>query len=117
MLPIPELTERMPNILSQHYSFGDKSFDDIPGQSRSVYLIRNRFFLDFFSGTTFPENVTLINPIDHFCDAQMCYAVRDAIPLYFDDDHPSVSGARLMLTPVIEKIQKAHKVIGATKDY
>ena len=117
MLPIPELTERMPNILSQHYSFGDKSFDDIPGQSRSVYLIRNRFFLDFFSGTTFPENVTLINPIDHFCDAQMCYAVRDGIPLYFDDDHPSVSGARLMLTPVIEKIQKAQKVIGATKDY
>lgn len=103
MLPIPELTERIPNILAKNYKHGQEEFTDIPGKDLSYFLSRNQITLDFFRNTDFPENVILIDPIKHFCDEKTCYALRNGTPLYFDDDHPSLEGARKMLTPLSDK--------------
>jgi peptidoglycan/LPS O-acetylase OafA/YrhL len=105
MLPIPDLTERMPNILSNNYKIGQLRFNDIKGQSRAYFLNRSQPLFDFFAETTFADNVTLIDPTDVFCNEKTCYAVRNELPLYFDDDHPSIAAAKLMLAPIAKMIK------------
>lgn len=43
-----------------------------------------------------PE-IHLLDPTQAFCDADHCYATADGQALYFDDNHPSVSGATKIL--------------------
>ncbi|MCB1932395.1 acyltransferase family protein [Accumulibacter sp.] len=38
-------------------------------------------------------NTRLIEPVDFFCDAQTCLAVRDGRILYYDDDHITTAAA------------------------
>lgn len=102
ILPIPELKERIANILSSQYTIGQQEFGDIRGESRTYFMERSQPIFDFFAGITLPDNVKLIDPSDIFCDRDNCYAVREGVPLYFDDDHPSLDAARLMLAPAIK---------------
>ena len=110
MLPIPDLTERMPNILSNNYKIGELKFNDIKGESRAYFLNRSQPLFNFFAETTFADNVTLIDPTGVFCDEKTCYAVRNEVPLYFDDDHPSIAAAKLMLAPIIKTINNEDKI-------
>lgn len=43
-----------------------------------------------------PPAVRVLRPEQMFCDAQRCYAVKDAKALYFDDDHMSSYGAGIV---------------------
>jgi peptidoglycan/LPS O-acetylase OafA/YrhL len=43
-----------------------------------------------------PETVTLLKPVDYFCDAD-CPVVKNGIWLYYDDAHFSVAGSRYMV--------------------
>lgn len=115
MLPIPELNERMPTILSRNYHYGQQHFSDIRGPDIKEFNQRSADIYRFFSENTFPSNVTLIDPREHFCDLQSCYALRNGIPLYFDDDHPSVAGAGLMLSPVIADILNENEASSVNK--
>lgn len=106
MLPIPDLTKRMPNILSNNYKIGQMKFSDIEGQSRAYFMNRSQPLFNFFAETPFANNVTLIDPTEIFCDEKTCYALRNEVPLYFDDDHPSIAAAKLMLEPIVKMIKK-----------
>lgn len=44
-----------------------------------------------------PEIVIILDISDIFCEEQTCYAVRDGVPLYFDDDHMSLQAAKLAM--------------------
>jgi len=39
------------------------------------------------------KNIHLLDPKDLYCDDKYCYAVKDGIMLYADDDHHSVDGS------------------------
>jgi len=43
-----------------------------------------------------PAGVTVIDPAAAFCTARSCLAAKDGIARYFDDDHMSVAGARIV---------------------
>ncbi|MBY0408168.1 MAG: acyltransferase [Rickettsiales bacterium] len=43
------------------------------------------------------SNVTVYDPIDLFCDAQNCYALRNGVMLYRDHDHVSLAGANAII--------------------
>ena len=101
-LPIPELNERIQKLISNEYSHGLMHFDNINGTSHDYYLRRNDYILNFFKMNKFPENVIIIDPSKSFCDLKTCYAMLKGIPLYFDDDHPSIKGAELLIRPIIE---------------
>lgn len=45
--------------------------------------------------------VQLIDPIDAMCDEARCYTVRNALPLYRDDDHISIAMARNLAESLI----------------
>ena len=49
--------------------------------------------------------VALRDPADVFCDADTCYAMRAGTPLYYDDDHPSLPGAELIVEAVLGDLQ------------
>lgn len=47
-----------------------------------------------------PDVVQVYDPTDLFCDVKRCLAASNGIPFYFDDDHLSVQGARLVAEEV-----------------
>jgi peptidoglycan/LPS O-acetylase OafA/YrhL len=94
--PIPELPKNIGNLISN--AFKNKSdIDNIPGTSLAWYQERNNFIIEHFNNSDYPVNVHLIDVKDVFCDLKDCYAVRGGIPLYFDDDHPSLLGAERLV--------------------
>jgi peptidoglycan/LPS O-acetylase OafA/YrhL len=100
-LPIPELQDRIPKLLSNAYTFGLQKFNDINGTSYDYYLRRNEYILNFFAHKKFAENVMIIKPSELFCDAKTCFAMINGVPLYFDDDHPSIKGAERLIQPIL----------------
>ncbi|WP_172838960.1 acyltransferase family protein [Legionella micdadei] len=41
----------------------------------------------------FPQ-VEIFDPLNYFCDQKWCYAFKNGVPLYYDDDHLSVEGSK-----------------------
>lgn len=98
--PIPELPRNIHQIIGMAYR-DNRSFDNIVGTDLFWFNDRNSFFISHFDNASYPKNVHLLRSQDIFCDEKFCYGVRDGIPLYFDDHHPSISGA----SKLIELIQ------------
>jgi hypothetical protein len=64
------------------------------------YYEKNIQAIEHLNMTKYPENVHFIYPKDIFCKNGECYAVLNGMALYFDDDHPSVYGASLLVEPI-----------------
>jgi len=90
--PIPELGSPINTLLRVSYR-QRKDIKNIKGTSKEYYLKRNEFILNYFSKTKYSINVKFIDPSEYNCDENYCWAVKQGIPLYFDDDHLSVLGA------------------------
>lgn len=90
--PIPELQRHIHQLIGVAYT-SKRSIDNILGTDRAWYRERNQYVIAHFNNSNYPENVHLLKTEDVFCDQETCYAVRDGVPLYFDDDHPSILGA------------------------
>ncbi|MET1254177.1 acyltransferase family protein [Aliikangiella maris] len=94
--PIPELPRSIQNLIG-HKLLQGAPLNNVTGTSLDWYHKRNHFMIDYFKNADFPTNVHLINTQDTFCDKATCYAVKNGEALYFDDDHPSVIGARKLV--------------------
>jgi len=94
--PIPELQRDIELLIGKAYRQGD-DLAEIRGTDAAWYLQRNHYTINHFNQTAYPNNVTFIKPLDAFCDVDFCYAVKDGVPYYFDDDHPSVAGATALV--------------------
>ncbi|MGC9532847.1 acyltransferase family protein [Vibrio atlanticus] len=94
--PIPELPRPINQLIGYKLRNGE-SLDNIVGTKLNWYKNRNGYMISHFNKSKYPANVHLINPEDAFCDENNCYAVKDGTPFYFDDDHPSVLGARKLV--------------------
>lgn len=90
--PIPELPRDIRLLVGLADMHGD-SLVNIFGTTLDWYEKRNSFVIEHFDNANYPKNVHLLNPKDVFCDKTNCFAVRDGVPLYFDDDHPSIQAA------------------------
>ena len=62
----------------------------------SYYYERNAFILQKHKELVFNEKLIAIRPTDLLCDNDFCWAEVDGEIMYFDDDHLSVSGARVI---------------------
>ncbi|HHA1787177.1 TPA: acyltransferase family protein [Enterobacter ludwigii] len=51
-----------------------------------------------------PKTVSVIDPVEEFCDSKDCYAIKDNTSLYFDDNHMSVAGALLVANKIASEI-------------
>jgi len=99
--PIPELQRDIKLLIGVNYE-KNQDLTDIVGTSLDWYKSRNKYIINHFDNVKFPANVHLLNPTEVFCDSKNCFAVKDKIPLYFDDDHPSVIGAEQLINLIFE---------------
>lgn len=100
--PIPEL-QRDINQLLGHAFRNRSSFVNVFGTDLAWYKERNKYFINHFDNSNYPENVHLLKPQDVFCDEQNCYAIKNGVPLYYDDNHPSVLGAAKLVELIEDK--------------
>jgi peptidoglycan/LPS O-acetylase OafA/YrhL len=94
--PIPELTRNVNKLIGLAYK-NHSSLLNIINTDLNWYNQRNKFMIHHFENAKYPKNVHLLKPSDLFCDEKSCFAVKNGIPLYFDDDHPSVAGATILV--------------------
>ncbi len=72
----------------------------------SDYQQRNVFVWSIQDEAAASCGATILNPLPYLCDKAYCYGSRDGQPWYFDDDHLSEYGNRLLLpmfTPIFAK--------------
>lgn len=93
VLPVPELNRSIQSLIGRQYMSGGDILD-IYGNAYSWYLLRNKYILEYFETREFPPNVSFLDVSRVFCDQYLCRAVEGGNALYFDDDHPSLYGAK-----------------------
>jgi hypothetical protein len=85
-------------------AFMGRSADKLRWASKTEHLKRHGFLDKAFAdlATKYP-NVTILDPVPIICVGDRCSGARDDLPLYWDDDHLNVRGARLLF-PLLSKV-------------
>lgn len=73
----------------------------VKGVTVDWWLRRSAFVKDALS--QIPKDVFVFDPTLIFCVEEQCYAARNGKALYFDNNHMSVEGAKLIAAGVIQK--------------
>ncbi|MEL6653928.1 MAG: SGNH hydrolase domain-containing protein, partial [Bacteroidota bacterium] len=61
-------------------------------------------------------NLHIFDMLDHFCDSNACFAVSNEYPLFFDGDHLSAFGNKVIYPPLKLAIIEALGLTGAAYD-
>lgn len=103
MRPIPEMGVNVPKIMSRRLSFG---MDGEVSISMAQYLRRNAWILAAQDKARDSCGVKILDPLPYLCRDGRCYGTKAGRALYFDDDHLSEFGNKL-LTPMFSEVFKA----------
>ncbi len=104
VLPTPEMRVNVPKKISRSLLLGHGV--DTIGVDKSLYIDRNKEMLDIFNKLPNEiSNVTLLDPTIYLCDNNTCYGDYDGRPIYYDGDHMSEFGNKL-LTPMFLSVVK-----------
>ncbi|MBN2884305.1 acyltransferase, partial [Patescibacteria group bacterium] len=99
--PIPEMPSNVPNNLSRSIMFGSNG-DDIK-ITLVEYHKRN---IDAWNAQDMAAKkcgAKILNPLPYLCDNEYCYGARNNRPIYFDNNHLSEYGNKLLI-PMFEEI-------------
>ncbi|MEM1159486.1 MAG: acyltransferase family protein [Pseudomonadota bacterium] len=94
--PVPEIARH----IDKYTLFRHPGSGPVPTVSRAYYEARNHEALaglDRLKGLG--AELHAVAPL--LCDAKTCYGSHDGEALYFDDDHLSLAGARLVTAPLV----------------
>jgi len=101
--PIPEIGVHVPNTLSRNILFGRGS-GDIKIELKD-YFQRSSYVWAMQDMAAEQCGVKILNPLPYLCDDQYCYGSINGHSLYFDDDHLSEYGGKLLM-PMFDQIFK-----------
>jgi peptidoglycan/LPS O-acetylase OafA/YrhL len=73
----------------------------IPGVTREWWNKRNEFVYTHLKDL--PANVEVIDPADLLCNTEVCFAIKNKIPYYMDDNHLIQPGISLITKALLEK--------------
>jgi peptidoglycan/LPS O-acetylase OafA/YrhL len=100
--PIPKPPFNVPHAKARNAYFNfSQRLDSFP---RSNHKELSGAILDHVNKIPSAADFAVVDPADTFCDNDKCYASQDGHLLYFDDNHPSISGAKLIAKQVIKAI-------------
>lgn len=103
--PIPEIVRPVEAYILRRNWVEDAGGGSVPAVPLSYYNARpGEVRRQLLRIADTHEGVVVSDPLDIFCDAQQCHAVRDGTPLYFDDHHLSVKGAALVAAHVARSV-------------
>jgi len=98
LYPIPELPIDIKTAASPFSIFGSQTMLDLNKSTPSSYFFeRNKFILSKLNTLPYGENLHAIEPFKILCKQDYCPAVINETPLYFDDDHLSIEGSKLLI--------------------
>jgi peptidoglycan/LPS O-acetylase OafA/YrhL len=97
--PIPRAMTDVPSALARYAWNGIGT--DMVGSKKSEYLQRNVEILHVLDTLTVVRNVARLLPHEDLCQEDICSVLLAGKPLYFDNHHLSLSGAR-HLAPLFE---------------
>jgi peptidoglycan/LPS O-acetylase OafA/YrhL len=103
--PIPEVGWNIAKENIYSYKYQGKILDQL-STSTQLYDGRNAFVTETFDDISDP-NLIPIKPRDIFCDTLIqgrCVAQFDGVPLYYDDDHLSYEGSRMVVDQIIRRL-------------
>lgn len=98
--PVPEIGWPVPLVLAREKITG-KPRRTVP--SRKDYLHRQRIVLPLFARLAQNDGVRALYPGKDLCDGPRCTVIKNGIPLYRDQHHLSVYGAK-QLDPLFARI-------------
>jgi hypothetical protein len=98
--PIPELKISVPQAMARAKMRGVEKRVEI---SRSEYNDRHSFIMSLMVEAKNKCGVEILDPLPYLCDEDACYGDKNGWPVYFDDDHLSESGNKL-LVPMFRSI-------------
>ncbi len=106
VMPTPEMGWEIPNNLARILYFKKELKKETLSISRDIFIDRNKKIINFFKKLKKKYDLVLIYPDDIFCDKIRCYAHKKNNPLFFDDDHLSELGAKLISQKILNAINK-----------
>jgi peptidoglycan/LPS O-acetylase OafA/YrhL len=98
--PIPEMGVNIPLTMSRRSLLGNNLEVTL---MFTEYLKRHNVIINAQNEAKNKCKITIIDTPKYLCNKDECNSSKDGLPLYFDDDHLSERGARL-LSPVFENI-------------
>ncbi len=101
MQPIPDMGVHVPQTITRAKLYGGREID--VSVSRNIYNDKNKAIRHLNEDTAKICGVETIDPVPYLCDEKMCLGSIKNRPLYYDDNHLSEYGSRL-LTPMFSKI-------------
>ena len=99
--PIPEMRENIPKTLTKNLLMNIKG-DDL-SINYSLYLDRNKDILNIINDLNKNEQIKTLDPTKYLCKNNKCIAEINNRPIYFDGDHLSEFGNKL-LTPMFNEV-------------
>lgn len=103
MRPTPELIHNVPvTMLKTLFISGVAEQVKVPLIS---YQERQRTAYQMQDEAVTRCGARILDPIPYLCDSDYCYGDKDGIPLYFDDDHLSIYGSKL-ISPIYDEVFK-----------
>lgn len=107
--PIPEAGWNVPELAAKRILVGHQKVVDSISTSYQVFMQRNGPVIAAFDTVDSP-NLFRVKPHKLLCDTfikQRCTNLIDNISYYFDDDHLSHAGARLLAPYILEQVLRA----------
>lgn len=104
VMPTPEMGWEIPNNLARILHYENKIDENTLSISKKVFDERNIEIYKFFVNLKKKYNLNLIYPNDIFCNDLRCFSHKNNVPLFFDDDHLSIEGAKLLSKKIINNI-------------
>jgi peptidoglycan/LPS O-acetylase OafA/YrhL len=103
MRPLPEMNVEVPKVMARNMMMGNKDVDI--SISLDEYHRRHDFIWEAQNVARDRCGVKILDPLPYLCSKGRCNASRDGRPLYFDDNHLSEFGNKL-LVPMFEEVFK-----------
>ena len=94
MRPIPEMGVDVPKAMTRAMAFGGTRDVSI---SLAEYHQRHAFVWVAQDAARDRCGVKILDPLPYLCRDGRCYGAKDGRPLYYDDDHLSEFGNRLLV--------------------
>lgn len=98
VLQAPEL----PNDITKLIQSSPNPNMKVAGLRKAEWVDINSFIYEHIH--ELPSDIVVVDPADRFCDDNVCLASDGAKAYYFDDNHMSVEGARLIAKDISKYI-------------
>ncbi len=104
--PVPEMGVDVPKALSRRMAWGFKNEVSIPIEQ---YKKRNDWIWKAQDAARYKCGVKILDPTQYLCSNDRCFGSKGLRPLYYDDDHLSEFGNRLLIPMFAEVFKDVSK--------